>query len=248
VTRARTATLAFFVGATPMLGAIAVLPGMARPALAAPPRPVLGRPASGRPASGKAQPLTFNVAARITAMGPNGKAAGPAQTINAQVALNGPKARVQTLVNEQPVVVLYAPPYVYRLLPKTRSGVKWKLSSANKSMVSAFNPEQLLRDPTQLRTALLKGGAKRTANGALQGVPSEIYEIKGAPGRIQNLKMWLRRSDSLPLRLEAKGQGFQVVTTWTSYARPRVLKDVLFTPPARYNIRELRSAPSMGGL
>ncbi len=208
-----------------------VAPLQAAPALKAAPRPI--------------STLSFDVTARFAA---TGAYAGPQQTVQAKVLLRGDAARVETVVNREPSVVLFAPPYIYRLLPQSKAGVRWKIDARKAtSNFAALDPQQLLRDPTKIKGALLQGGAKVVGQGAIGGVPVEIYQAKNFGGRGQNAKVWLRRSDSLPLRLEAGGGQLKIVASWRNYARPK-LPATLFGAPQGYRIRNLTGSPPFSSL
>lgn len=184
--------------------------------------------------------LTFRVTARV---GATGQYAGPQQTLQARVLLRGNAARVETTTAGTPSVVLVTPPYVYRLLPQSKAGVRWKIQPQTAAR-GEFDPQELLRDPSKIKVALLRGGAKRTGAGVLNGTPVEIYEARNFGQKGQQAKVWLRRSDSLPLRLESKGGGIQVSASWRDYARPKNLSASLFVAPKGFRVREVAGRPS----
>lgn len=183
--------------------------------------------------------LTFRVTARV---GATGQYAGPEQTLQARVLLRGQAARIETTSGGTPSVVLIAPPYIYRLLPQSKAGVRWKINP--KTARAQFDPQELLRDPSKIKVALLRGGAKRTGSGVLNGTPVEIYQARNFGGKGQNAKVWLRRSDSLPLRLESRGGQFEVTASWRDYARPQNLSASLFAAPQGFKVREVAGRPS----
>jgi hypothetical protein len=189
--------------------------------------------------------LTFRVTARV---GATGQFAGPQQTVQARVLLLGPAARVETETGGTPSVVLFNPPYVYRLLPKSKAGVRWKLDTTHPSNFNDFDPQSLLRDPSRIKVALTRGGAKKLGNSVLTGVPVEIYEARDFGRKGQKAKVWLRRSDSLPVRLEASGGQMQVVASWRDYARPQNLSAALFTAPKGYRVRQVTGRPPFSAL
>lgn len=197
-----------------------------------------------RPAPRAVPTLTFDVTARVGASGPS---AGLAQTIQAKVLLRGNAARVESSLGGAPSVVLFSPPYIYRLLPQSKAGVRWKIEPRRASNFAELDPQQLLRDPAKLKAALLRGGAKSVGKGTLGGAPVEIFQAKNFGERGQNAKVWLRRSDSLPVRLEASGGQFKIIASWRNYARPR-LSAALFTSPAGYRVRNLAGTPPFSAL
>jgi len=188
--------------------------------------------------------LSFDVTARVAA---TDRSAGPQQTIQAKVLLRGETARVESSSGGTRAVVLFAPPYIYRLLPDSKAGVRWKIEARKASNFAAFDPQQLLREPAKIKAALLRGGAKVVGKGVIGSVPVEIYQGKNFGGRGQNAKVWLRRSDSLPLRLEASGAQFKIVASWRNYARPSLAAG-LFGAPQGYRIRTLAEAPPFSAL
>lgn len=188
--------------------------------------------------------LSFDVTARVAT---SSSVAGPQQLVQAKVLLRGNAARVESSSGGAPSVVLYAPPYIYRLLPQSKAGVRWKIEPRKPSNFADFDPQQLLRDPSQIKVALLRGGAKSVGKSVLGGAPVEIYQAKNFGGRGQTAKVWLRRKDSLPLRLEASGGQFSIVASWRNYARPQ-LPAALFGAPQGYKIRNLAGAPPFSSL
>ncbi len=189
--------------------------------------------------------LGFDVTARVSAAGRNQM---PAQTILAHVVLSGSKARVETKGAGSRSVVIYTPPFVYRLLPESRAGVKWKLSQVNSTKFGGFDPQQLLRNPSQIRAALLSSGAKRTGVSVLNGVPVEIFDASRPGQQISRVRAWIRRSDSLPVRLEATNGGLKIVASWSRYTRLAKVSPALFSPPKGFAIRESQNPPTLPGL
>ncbi len=184
--------------------------------------------------------LGFDVTARVMA---TGKSQFPPQTVRAHVTLSGSKARVETNGGAGRSVVLYTPPFVYRLLPDAKAGVKWNLSKVRGSDFGGFDPQQLLRSPAQMRAALLQNGAKRAGVGVLDGVPVEIFDVARPNQRFAKARAWLRRSDSLPLRLEATSGGLRVVASWSHYAKLASVAGAQFVPPKGFAIRESQNPP-----
>ncbi|RYG70011.1 hypothetical protein EON80_08705 [bacterium] len=189
--------------------------------------------------------LTFNVTARLSAGGP---ASGPQQTIQARVLLSGKAARIETTTAGTPAVVLFTPPYVYRLLPSAKAGVRWKLKPQGGSNLDSLDPQTFLRDPAKLKAELVKGGAKKTGTGVLSKAPVDIYEAKNFKQQGQRVKVWLRSSDSLPLRLETSGSQYKIVASWRDYARPKNLPAALFKAPTGFRVREAQGEPPFSAL
>ncbi|HEX8464523.1 MAG TPA: hypothetical protein VF627_07880 [Abditibacterium sp.] len=184
--------------------------------------------------------LSFRMTARVGAAGLN---AGTEQTVQARVLLRGRAARVETNAGGSPTVVLFLPPYVYRLLPASKAGVRWKVDAKRPSTLSNFDAQSLLRDPARLKSALISGGAKKVGVGAIDKMPVDIYESQNFGRAGQRVKIWLRRTDSLPLRLEARGGELHLVASWRDYARPTRLPAALFAPPKGFRVREVAGPP-----
>jgi hypothetical protein len=157
--------------------------------------------------------------------------------------MKGNRTRIETRLSDQPVVFLYASPYLYKLLPSSRVGVRWRAdrTSQGKTMAN-FNVQTLLRDPSMIRTALRQAGARRAGSTRLNGVPADVFTARNFMGKGQAVKVWLRRSDALPLRLEAASPAFSSKVSWRAYRRGP-LPDSLFQAPAGYNIRDARGQP-----
>ena len=223
-----------FTNAPKALVGLLVLGGVA--ALAA-------SPAQAAPAPN----LTFNIEARVTATGGGSGLGAIAQTLQARVLLHGNRTRVESSYAGQKSVTLVAPPYIYRLLPKSKAGVRWKL---NGSRAQSFNglgldPQELIRNPGKIRALLLQNGAKRAGSGVLNGNAVDIYTISKPGEQLSSARAYLRKSDALPLKLEAAGKGLKVVALWSNYARPKDLSVALFRAPKDYKIRDAKSAPPM---
>jgi hypothetical protein len=204
-----------------------------------------GRPSSKASTSGTAG-LTFKVTARV---GGTGQFAGPQQTVQARVLLRGNATRVETVMGGTPSVVLFTPPYVYRLLPASKAGVRWKLDDRKiPTNLADLDPQMFMRDPSRIKHTVMRVGAKRLGNSVLNGIPVEIYEAKNF-GRVgQRLKVWLRRSDSLPVRVEETGGQIQVVASWRDYAKPKNLPASLFQVPKGFNIRKVAGRPPFSAI
>lgn len=184
--------------------------------------------------------LSFNVSARVA---PMGQSSMSPQTVQARVLLSGQKARIDTTSGGRRAIVLYTPPYVYRLLPESQAGVRWKLSNVQSSTFGGFDPQQLLRNPSQIRASLLQNGAKITGKARIGGVPVDVFELSRPNERFSNVKAWLRHKDALPLRFEAQGSGLKVVALWSNYARVANASSAQFSPPGGYSIRQSQNAP-----
>ena len=181
------------------------------------------------------QNLTFAMTARLSYKDAEGKT--PAQTIKARAMLSGQKARLETTLGGKPMVILYKSPYVYRLLPTSKVGQRYKANALPQlaDLMPGANP--LTPDPKAVRAALLKGGAVKTMSAKYQGVPVDVYESKRFRNRPDTLKAFLRRSDSLPMRVQLDSKNFGAVVSWSNYQRPAKLADNLFQVPAGYSVR-----------
>jgi len=198
----------------------------------------------------KLQPtnLTFDVSARIGSTGADGKTSGPQQSFNAKVLISGKKARIETGQGQQKTVLLFSNPYIYRLLPTSKAGIRWQLDAKKGATFRDFNPQQLLSNPAGIRASLVNNGAKKTGNTKLNGQDVEIYEVNKPGGRFDFAKAWIGRDNALPYKLEAKGQGMGVVASWKNYARPKIISPALFTAPANFHIRNVQSPPPLSGM
>jgi hypothetical protein len=184
--------------------------------------------------------LGFDMSMRIAA---TGKSSMAPQVVQTHVLLSGQRARVDTSVGGTRAVVLYAPPYVYRLLPASKAGTRWKAPKNQTAQFGGFDPQQILRNPSLIRTSLLQNGAKLTGKSQLGGVPVDVYQMAKPAQGLSRVKAYLRRSDSLPLRFEAQVNGLQVVAIWSRYTRLPNVAASQFTPPKGYSIRETQNAP-----
>lgn len=188
--------------------------------------------------------LTFNIDARVAATGANAGIGG--QRLQARVLLHGNRTRVETVYAGQKSVTLLAPPYIYRLLPTSKAGVRWKIDSARKpNAAMGLNPQELIRNPGKIRELLLQNGAKRVGSSTLNGAAVDVYAISKPNDQLSSAKAYLRKTDNLPVRLEATGKGLKVTALWANYARPKDLAAALFRAPQDYKIREAKSAPPL---
>ena len=192
--------------------------------------------------------LTFNISARIASTSADGKTSGPSQNYNAKVSLAGKKARIDSGEGKSRSVLLLSSPYVYRLLPTYKAGIRWQMSAKEGASFRDFDPQQMLSSPRQIRSSLIQFGAKRIGSSILGSTPVDIYEVKKPGERLSYAKAWIGRSNALPYRLEAKGQGMNIVASWNNYARPSKLPASLFAPPTGYRIRNVASRPPLSGM
>jgi hypothetical protein len=178
--------------------------------------------------------LTFRVNARLTQI-----AGGADRTTTAKVLLRGERTRIESSLGGQRIVVLWLKPYVYRLLPSSKSGVRYKASTpAPEFSALSANWPQLMNDPARLRALLKARGAQKVGETKLEGVAAEVYTARKWNGKNQPVKIWLRRADALPLRLETRSDGWKIVMNWSHYVRHPKLSASLFAVPKQYHIRE----------
>ena len=180
------------------------------------------------------QTLTFNVAARITS-GQN------AQKIASRVLAKGNRARIETKMGTAPVIFIASPPYLYKLIPAAKAGVRWKSDKLNNAK---FNVAALF-DPTAIRKQVTSRGAKALGSALLGGVRTDIFQAMNVGGRGVDLKAWLRRGDGLPLRMETRSKSFNSDVTWSNYRRNVSLPDSLFQVPAGYTVRDSQGKPGL---
>lgn len=189
--------------------------------------------------------LSFNVAAQVKV-----KSNGPndiVQATNGRVFLRGGQARIESKVGDQSVVVLFLKPYVYRLLPASKVGVRYKSSTPSPELEAFFSDwPSLLNQPAKIRAALQKKGAKKTGTAKLSGVTTDVYTASRWDGKPRQVKLWLRRADSLPMRLESSAGGAKVTINWSNYRRGLALSPSLFAVPKGYKVREGQAPRMMG--
>lgn len=191
--------------------------------------------------------LTFDINANVSATGASSGIGATGQKLQARVMLHGNRTRIETTYAGQKSVTLVAPPYMYRLLPNSKAGVRWKMdgSRAKNFNGMGFDPQELIRNPGKIRALLLQNGAKRTGTSKLNGVAVDVYSISKSQNQIDSAKAYLRKSDALPLKFEAQGKGLKISALWSNYARPKDLGASLFQAPKGYRIREAKTAPPM---
>ena len=81
--------------------------------------------------------LSFNIAARLEAKGGDRK--NIVRSTTGRVFLRGQQVRIESKIGDQSVVVLLLKPYVYRLLPSSKAGVRYKSSTPSPEL-EAFCP------------------------------------------------------------------------------------------------------------
>lgn len=194
--------------------------------------------------------LSFSVTARFDARRAGTSLGQPQQTFSARVWSKGNQARVETRLSDERVVFVYAPPFVYKLLPDAKAGVRYqtpKSGSADSALLNGFNLQGLLHNPAAIRAALQKQGARRTGSGKVNGsgAVADIYTARNFMGKGQNVTVWLRRGDALPLRLEARSASLHSIVSWRDYRRDIALPDALFARPAGYSIRNSQNRPRL---
>jgi len=180
--------------------------------------------------------LSFNVAGRVQA--DSGKDA-IVRSMNARVFLRGQQTRIETKVGDQSVVVLFLKPYVYRLLPSSKAGVRYKSNTPSPELqVLASNWPALMNQPSKIRAALKQKGAKKTGTAKLNGMATDVYSATRWDGKARKMKLWLRKADSLPLRMEMNSDGVKATLNWSNYKKGKTLSPSLFAVPKGYKVRE----------
>lgn len=191
--------------------------------------------------------LSFAMTARFAMResGPNTDT--PEQTVSARVYVDGKRIRAESTLGDRQVVYLYTPPLGYKLLPGSRTGLRYHIGSLVKAGDSrSFDPQTLLpllQDPGAIRSSLRQQGARHAGSGQVQGAPVDVYTASRFRGQPVKVKAWLRRSDALPARLELASKKLTVVASWRNYQRGMSLSKSLFTVPAGYHIRDAHSEP-----
>lgn len=200
-------------------------------------------PSNAAPAKAGQRPssLSFQVTARV---GYEASTTEPPQeqTFNGKVCMRDGKIRLETELGDTPLIVIYAPPHIYRLLPASKTGVRYSADRV-KSIAGLPSDERLqvwLRNPTAIRATLQQHGAKRVGSERLQGVLVDIFVADNIKGKQQKVKAWLRKSDALPLRLEMTSQRLRVTASWRNYKPGVALSPALFQVPKEYHVRDGR--------
>jgi len=186
--------------------------------------------------------LSFEMTARFASKDTLVDPASTEQTVTGKVYVDGKRVRAESQWGDRPVIYLYAPPYGYKLLPISKSGLRYHVTPAAVPGASSnFDPQTLLpllQNPGALRAALNKQGAQRMGSTQLNGTPVDIYVSNNYKGKPLKIKAWLRRSDALPARLEMVSKKLSVTASWRNYQHGRVLANSLFAVPASYHIRD----------
>lgn len=191
--------------------------------------------------------LTFDINARVTATGASSGVGATGQKFQARVLLHGNRTRIESTFAGQKSITLVAPPYIYRLLPTSKAGVRWKMDGSRAQSFEALglDPQELIRNPGKIRALLASNGAKRVGSSTLNGGAVDVYTINKPGEKLSSAKAYLRKSDALPVKLEASGNGLKISALWSNYARPKDLSAALFRAPQGYRIRDAKSAPPM---
>jgi hypothetical protein len=184
------------------------------------------------------QALSFNLKAQFEYR-MEGEDAMPADALDAKVMAQGRQARLETSVGERPLVVLISPPYLYKLLPRSKTGTRYLLSKmSNNPGLSSLDPQPWLRDPGAIRENLKKQGAKRVGVTKMNGQAVEIWTATKFMGQNGQVKAFLRATDALPVRMEIKSKQLTATANWSNYQKIKALPSVRFQPPSGYRIRE----------
>lgn len=189
--------------------------------------------------------LTFEMTTRFAAKDAQNATADNEQTVEAKVYVAGQRVRAESQLGDRPVVYLYTPPYSYKLLPTSKTGLRYRVSpSSLPGAAASLNPQALLpllQNPGALRAALKQQGAQHIGSSQLGGMAADIYVSNNYKGKPLKVKAWLRHSDALPLRLEMVSKKLTVTASWHNYQRGRVLPTTLFALPGGYHIRDAQA-------
>ena len=185
--------------------------------------------------------LSFDVSASLGYQ-INGAAQTPPQNMQVKVYLLGGKTRIEAMLVGEPSVILYSPPYVYKLLPSAKAGLRWTIAPKPAGMRDVPDFQALIRDPKNLRAELIHLGGKLVGAGTLDGSPVDIYEIQNFHLTGTTMRVWLRSADALPLMAKTTGGNFRFTATWRNYRRA-ALAAPLFAPPPDYHVRDVSGPP-----
>jgi hypothetical protein len=190
--------------------------------------------------------LSFDMTARFAMKETADDASTPDQTVTARVYIDGRRIRAESQVGDRSIIYLFAPPFGYKLLPNSKTGLRYHVSASYKiGKSSSFDPQSLLpllQNPGELRAALHKQGGQRTGTSQLNGTPVDVYTGTKLQGQPVKVKAWLRQSDALPARLELASRKLTVVASWRNYQHGRPLANALFAVPAGYHLRDAHDA------
>ena len=157
--------------------------------------------------------------------------------MEARVQIRGERLRVETSLGGRDVVMLYAPPYLYRMYPESHTGVRYNADTLKlPGLSSDLNIDALIANPAGLRSALVNQGAVKVKTTELNGVTVDLYKASKFMGRPQQVTAWFRHSDGLPVRLLLESRRLSVVSSWGDYQRKALSAD-LFSVPGDYRIR-----------
>jgi hypothetical protein len=148
-------------------------------------------------------------------------------------------------MSDRPIVFLLAAPYAYKLLPQAKAGVRWRVDANAARGFNGLDLQSLLRNPASLRAVLQKAGGRRVGAATLNGTTSDVWTASNLGGQSGTAKVWLRRSDGLPLRLEAASRTLLTTVSWSDYRRNAPLSDTLFRSPAGYSLRDSQGQPKL---
>lgn len=180
--------------------------------------------------------LTFQITAQVS----SAQRTGAQRNMKARVFVRGQAVRIETRMAAQQTVLLLAPPYGYRLLPETKTGVRYKTKTLFPEIERfAFSWKDMLASPGHIRHLAETNGAKKIGAASLGGTQTDIYTTNRWNGRPVKIKFWLRRSDALPLRMESTEDGIKAIVLWTNYRRGGVAAS-LMAVPKDYRIRDGR--------
>jgi hypothetical protein len=185
--------------------------------------------------------LSFDVTAQARQ-----RSGSAVQATKAHVLLRGKKARIESSLGGQKIVMLWLPPYVYRLLPASKTGVRYKASTPLPEMQAlAANWPQLMNNPSQIRATLRSRGARKTGTARVDGVATEVYAASRWNGQNRPVKIWLRQSDALPVKMESRAGDWSFIVNWHNYRRNPRLAAPLFAVPKGFRIRDGQPPHSM---
>jgi hypothetical protein len=196
-------------------------------------------------ASGANSTLSFRVTARFAARDGGLNTAQPQQMLGARVFLKGNRARIETRMSDRPIVFLLAAPYAYKLLPQAKAGVRWRIDPKEVRSFSGTSLQGLLRSPASLRGMMQNAGGRKVTSTTLNGTPVDVWTARNFAGQSGTTKVWLRRSDGLPLRLEAASRTLATTVAWSDYRRNVPLTDALFRSPLGYSLRDSVGQPKL---
>jgi outer membrane lipoprotein-sorting protein len=159
------------------------------------------------------------------------------QTLNGKFSVKGNKSRVEMSVNGQSIVMLMNDKGMFMLNAQQKMALK--LPTNNPAQRRGFQ-EMLVTDPRKALAEMKKQGAKKVSSEKVNGVACDVYAVT-PPGNVkQTVKTWVRQSDSMPAKVEVKGDQGDMLIEFKNIKKGVKLEDSVFSVPAGYQVQEFQ--------